>query len=61
VTNGLGSAVAEVLVETLSVPMARIGVKDIFGEVGSLDYLIERFELTAAHIVSQARQLLLRK
>lgn len=61
VINGLGSAIAEVLVETLPVPMARIGVKDMFGEVGSFDYLIERFELTAAHIVLQSRQLLLRK
>jgi len=61
VINGLGSAIAEVLVETLPVPMARIGVKDMFGEVGSFDYLIDRFELTAAHIVSQSRQLLLRK
>ena len=61
VTNGLGSAVAEVLVETSPVPMGRVGVKDIFGEVGSVDYLIERFELTAASITSQAKQVLLRK
>jgi len=61
VTNGLGSAVAEVLVEEFPVPMARIGVKDVFGEVGSFDYLIKRFELTADHIVSQSKKLLLRK
>lgn len=61
VTNGLGSAVAEVLVEDLPVPMARIGVKDVFGEVGSFDYLIKRFELTADHIVSQSKKLLQRK
>lgn len=58
--NGLGSSVAEVLVETMPVPMARVGVKDLFGEVGSVDYLIERFELTAASIINQGKQLLLK-
>ncbi len=61
VTNGLGSAVAEVLVEEMPTPMLRVGVKDIFGEVGSVDYLIERFELTAASIVKQARQVISNK
>ena len=47
VINGLGSAVAEVLVKNTPVPMEMIGVQDEFGEVGPLNYLAERFQLTA--------------
>ena len=43
IINGLGSAVAEALVESKPVPMERVGVKDHFGEVGSTEYLKEKF------------------
>lgn len=59
--NGLGSAVAEVLGESVPVPMHRIGVEDEFGEVGTVDYLKERFGLTTANIVKQAELILQRK
>jgi len=61
IINGLGSAVAEVLVENISTPMERIGVKDLFGEVGPVDYLRERFELTASDIVKKVEKVLKRK
>jgi len=61
IINGLGSAVAEVLVENIPIPMERIGVKDMFGEVGPVDYLKERFELTASDIVSKVEKVLKRK
>ena len=53
--NGLGSAVAETLIENEPVLMHRIGVRDEFGEVGKIDYLLERYQLTAGHIVSAAK------
>ncbi len=56
--NGLGSAVAEVLCENKPVPMKRIGVNDEFGEVGTVDYLKERFGLTADNIYKQVLALL---
>lgn len=56
--NGLGSAIAEVLGETMPVPLKRIGIEDEFGEVGSVDYLKERFGLTAENIVKQTENLL---
>ncbi|MGL6199046.1 MAG: transketolase family protein [Lachnospiraceae bacterium] len=59
--NGLGSAVAEVLGESIPVPMHRIGVEDEFGEVGTVDYLKERFGLTTGNIVKQAELILQRK
>ena len=61
VINGLGSAVAEVLVQNTPVPMEMVGVKDQFGEVGDEAYLKERFGLTAANIVEKAKAALARK
>lgn len=61
VIGGLGSAVAEVLVEEIPVPMERVGVKGIFGEVGKQDYLMERFQLTAPYIVEAAERAVKRK
>lgn len=61
IINGLGSAVAEVLVENYPIPMDRVGVKDHFGEVGSEDDLKEKFGLTAKDIVRQVEKTLKRK
>ena len=61
IRNGLGSAVAEVLVENLPVPMSRVGVQDLFGEVGDLEYLKERYGMTARNIAAQATSLIKRK
>lgn len=61
IINGLGSAVAEVLVENFPVPMERVGVADLFGEVGSIDYLKKRFELTSQDIINKVEKVLARK
>lgn len=56
--NGLGSAVAEVLVEECPVPMRRVGVKGRYGQVGTQAFLQQEYGLTAEHIVAAARELL---
>lgn len=61
IIGGLGSAVAEVLVETVPTPMERVGVKDIFGQSGKPDELKEEYGLTAAAIVSAVKKVLERK
>jgi transketolase len=61
IRNGLGSAVAEVLTDRFPVPQRRIGIQDEFGEVGTQDYLQERFGLTATNIAVEAKRLLQRK
>jgi transketolase len=61
ILNGLRSAVAEVLVEHLPTPMERVGVQDLFGEVGSEDYLRKRFELTEEDLVKKVEKVLNRK
>jgi transketolase len=57
VIGGLGSAVAEVLVENNPVPMRRVGVEDRFGQVGTLDFLQKEYKLTADEIVKKAKEL----
>ena len=55
---GLGGAVAELFALERPTPMAMVGVQDEFGEVGTQDWLQERFKLTAAEIEKQAQKLL---
>jgi len=60
-SGGLGSAVAEVLVESENVPMELIGVKDRFGESGESGELMEKYGLTSANIVKSVNKILKRK
>lgn len=61
VIGGLGSAVAEILAETIPVPLERVGVQDEFGEVGSQSYLKDRFGLTSPYIIQKVKKVLSRK
>lgn len=56
IIGGLGSAVAEVLVESYPAVMERVGVKDTFGESGSGDELLVKYGLTAEKIAEAARR-----
>ena len=55
IIGGLGSAVAEVICETVPVPMCRVGVKDSFGRSGGIPELLECYDLTPEEIVKQAK------
>lgn len=59
--GGLGSAVAEYLVEHGAVPMERVANQDRFGDVGSLRYLMDEYGLSAKFIVEKAKKVLARK
>lgn len=61
IIGGLGSAVAEVLVEEALVPMERVGVEDVFGESGTGAALVEKFNLTKEHIAEKAKKAIGRK
>ena len=50
ITNGLGSAVAEVLAEERLTKLVRVGVKERFGQVGTLEFLQEEYGLRAEDI-----------
>ena len=59
--GGLGSAVAEVLVEHAPVPMKRVGIQDQFAESAEFFELLEKYGLSAADIVAACRETLARK
>jgi len=59
--GGLGSAVAELLVENLPRPMQRIGVQDTFAESGPYLDLLDKYGLSAPHIAAAAEAVLKRK
>lgn len=61
VNGGLGSAVAEVLVESRPVPLRRIGLRDTFGESGTMDELFDKYGLSAPHIAEAARSVIARR
>lgn len=61
IIGGLGSAVAEVLVENNPVPMERVGVMDTFGESGTPEALLVKYHLTAEDIVLAVRKVISRK
>ncbi len=61
VAGGLGSAVAEVLVQECPVPVEFVGVKDQFGQSGTAEELQQYYGLTAAHIVEAIRKVQSRK
>jgi len=55
--GGLGSAVAEVIVENFPVPLKRIAIFDRFGESGQPQELLKEFNLTTEDIVKAADEL----
>jgi transketolase len=58
IIGGLGSAVAEVLVEHKPVPMKRVGTFDTFGESGKPDELMKKYGLTAENIVDAVQKVI---
>ena len=58
IAGGFGGAVAEFLSEHAPVPLRRIGVRDAFGESGTMTELWQKHGLDAETIVQQARMML---
>jgi transketolase len=61
VIGGLGSAVAEVLVENYPVPVKMLGVQDKFGKSGKADEVMKKYGLTAEGIVSKVKEVMAMK
>lgn len=59
--GGMGSAVAECIVEQFPVPIEFVGVHDSFGQSGTAQNLYEYYGLTAQQIVIAAKKSLTRK
>ena len=58
IIGGLGSAVADVVTETVPVPVIKIGVKDVFGHSGPAVALLKEFGLCVDNIVKTAKEAL---
>lgn len=56
IIGGLGSAVAEVVCETVPVPVIRVGVEDTFGKSGSAVQLLHEFGLDADNIAAKCKK-----
>lgn len=56
ILGGLGSSVAECLSENHPTILKRVGIQDHFGEVGSTDFLMEKYGLKAENIVAAAKK-----
>ncbi len=61
IMGGLGSAVAEVLVENYPIPMQRIGMRDGFAESGPYLELLEKYGMSAGHIADAVKKVVARK
>ncbi|MGI1663865.1 transketolase family protein [Palleronia sp. KMU-117] len=59
--GGLGSAVAEVVVDTRPVPMSRLGVPGVFAHTGSANQLLDDFGMSPEAIALSATALVKRK
>jgi len=61
IAGGMGSAVAEVLAQNFPVPIEFIGVRDLFGQSGSPDELVEHYGMGKNSIVEAVKKVLHRK
>lgn len=59
--GGLGSAVAEVVVDNFAVPMARLGVPGVFAHTASANTLLDDFGMSPGAIADSAQALIKRK
>ncbi|MBQ7409907.1 MAG: transketolase family protein [Clostridia bacterium] len=56
IIGGLGSAVAEVLVENCPAKLTRMGIKDTFGKSGNASELLKYFGLTSKEIIEEVKK-----
>jgi transketolase len=59
--GGLGSQVARALAETVPAPVEFVGIRNTYAESGTPDQLMEKYGLTAPHIIRAVRAVLERK
>lgn len=57
ILGGLGSAVSEVVSESVPTLVKRVGVEDTFGESGKPDELLQKYGLTKENIISKVKEI----
>lgn len=61
VVHGIGGAVAALVVENDPVPISMVGVRDVFGESGEAEELLQKYGLTSERIAEAARAVIKRR
>jgi len=61
IIGGLGDSIAQVAAKNLPMPIEYVGTNDTFGESGTPTQLLEKYGLTAPHIVAAAEKAMARK
>jgi transketolase len=61
INGGLGSAVAEVIVEREPACLVRLGLQDVFAESGEAEKLFDYFQMGVAHVAEAVRRVMARK
>jgi transketolase len=61
VIGGLGSAVAEVIAEEMPVPLARIGLQDVYPRSGESEELLDFYHIGVVDIIEAAEKVLRKK
>ncbi|MAG16394.1 transketolase [Candidatus Woesearchaeota archaeon] len=61
INGGMGSAVMEVLGEHMPVPVKRVGIKDLFGQSGEPDELMDLYGLKSKDIIAAIKEVVKRK
>src|SRR5438034_11482126 len=61
VVHGIGAAIASVISGNHPVPIAMVGVQDVFGESGEAEELLRKYGLTAEKIVDGAHDVMKRR
>jgi transketolase len=61
VLGGLGDSIAQVAAKNFPVPIEYVGTNDTFGESGTPMQLLEKYGLTAPHIINAVEKVIARK
>jgi len=61
VIGGLGSAIAELLVQKFPIPVEMVGVQDMFGQSGTIHELWKKYHLDVKDIVAAAQKVIKKK
>ena len=61
VDGGMGVRVAQVVAETVPVPMEFVGIQNTYAESGQPDELLEKYGLVAVNVAAAVRKVVARK
>ena len=56
IIGGLGSIIADVLVEEYPCKLTKMGIKDCFGESGKANVLLEKYEIDSKAIINEVKK-----